>query len=80
MNRREFAKLALTAVPACALDLPLIGQERPSSKVRGVMVGMNVPYNFGGRNNPVEEIIQNCVTQIPDHWEFISKNCAAKPM
>ena len=25
------------------------------------MIGMNVPYNFGGRTMPVDEIIQNCV-------------------
>ena len=36
-------------------------QARPSSKVRGVMIGMNVPYNFGGRSLPVDDIIRNCV-------------------
>ncbi len=25
------------------------------------MIGMNVPYNFGGRSMPVDQIIQNCV-------------------
>jgi sugar phosphate isomerase/epimerase len=25
------------------------------------MIGMNVPYNFGGRTMPVDQIIQNCV-------------------
>lgn len=25
------------------------------------MIGMNVPYNFGSRNTPLDEIIQNCV-------------------
>ena len=25
------------------------------------MIGMNVPYNFGGRSAPVDEIIQKCV-------------------
>ena len=55
-TRREFGTLALAAVPAFAL------QSRPdSSKVRGVMIGMNVPYNFGGRNAAADDIIQNCV-------------------
>ena len=26
-----------------------------------MMIGMNVPYNFGGRTMPVDEIIQRCV-------------------
>jgi sugar phosphate isomerase/epimerase len=62
-TRRELGKLALAAIPAAHLlrDTPLFGQSKPNSKVRGVMIGMNVPYNFGGRTAPVEEIIQKCV-------------------
>ncbi len=26
------------------------------------MIGMNVPYSFGGRSAPIDEIIRNCVT------------------
>jgi sugar phosphate isomerase/epimerase len=63
-TRRELATLALAALPAARL-LPIASvsafQARPNSKVRGVMIGMNVPYNFGGRTMPVDEIIQNCV-------------------
>ncbi|HEX5162335.1 MAG TPA: tryptophan halogenase family protein [Steroidobacteraceae bacterium] len=32
------------------------------------------------RMTNIHTVIQNCVAQIPDHWEFIGKNCAAKPM
>ena len=62
-TRRELAKLALSAVPAAYVlrDIPIIGQSKPNSKVRGVQIGMNVPYNFGGRSAPIDEIIQKCV-------------------
>ncbi len=63
-TRRELATLALAALPAARL-FPTAAvsafQAKPNSKVRGVMIGMNVPYNFGGRTMPVDEIIQNCV-------------------
>src|SRR5918994_89703 len=61
-TRRELGRLALTAVPAGYLftDVPFFAQTRPNSTVRGVTIGMNVPYNFGGRTAPVDEIIQKC--------------------
>ena len=63
-TRRELATLALGALPAARLfstsPVPAF-QARPNSRVRGVMIGMNVPYNFGGRSMPVDEIIRNCV-------------------
>ena len=63
-TRRDFARLALTAFPATHLlgATARAFQSKPNSKVRGVMIGMNVPYNFGGRTTPVDEIIRNCVT------------------
>jgi sugar phosphate isomerase/epimerase len=63
-SRRDLGKLALTALPAAHLfrPSPAFGfQAKPDSRVRGVMIGMNVPYNFGGRSASVDEIIQNCV-------------------
>ena len=62
-TRRDFGKLALTAFPAAhVIDaIALAAQAKPNSKVRGVMIGMNVPYNFGGRTAPVDEIIDKCV-------------------
>jgi sugar phosphate isomerase/epimerase len=61
-TRRELGKLALTALPAAhLLGSGAFAQAKPNSKVRGVMIGMNVPYNFGGRTAPVDEIIDKCV-------------------
>jgi sugar phosphate isomerase/epimerase len=70
--------MALAAIPAARIvGAPAVfaGQAKPDSKVRGVTIGMNVPYNFGpganapragawgsGRDAPVDEIIQHCVT------------------
>ncbi len=62
-TRRELGKVVLASLPAARL-LPtsvFASQVKPNSKVRGVTIGMNVPYNFGGRTMPVTEIIQNCV-------------------
>jgi sugar phosphate isomerase/epimerase len=63
-TRRDLAKIALAAFPAARLlNAPALAfQGKPNSRVRGVMIGMNVPYNFGGRTAPVEDIIKNCVT------------------
>jgi len=63
-TRRELARLALATVPAARLlqgSLVSGFQAKPNSTVRGVTIGMNVPYNFGGRTMPVDQIIQNCV-------------------
>jgi sugar phosphate isomerase/epimerase len=62
-TRREFGTLALASVPAATLldGFAALAQGKPNSRVRGVMIGMNVPYNFGGRSAPLDEIIQNCV-------------------
>ena len=62
-TRRDFAKIALASLPAARLlHAPAVAfQAKPNSKVRGVMIGMNVPYNFGGRTAPVGDIIKNCV-------------------
>ncbi len=47
-TRREFSKLALSAIPAgLASDALLGAQGRPNSKVAGVQLGLNVPYSFG---------------------------------
>ena len=36
-------------------------QAKPDSKVAGVQIGMNVPYNFGGRNMEADLLIRNVV-------------------
>jgi hypothetical protein len=61
-TRRELGKLALTSLPAGRLfSAAMLAQTKPNSTVRGVTIGMNVPYNFGGRTMPVADILQNCV-------------------
>ncbi len=34
---------------------------KPNSKVKGVQIGLNVPYSFGGNAIGYEDIIKNCV-------------------
>src|SRR4029078_8453728 len=61
-TRREIGKLMI-AVPAAGLlplELRAFGA-KPDSKWAGVQVGMNVPYNFGTRTMPVDEVIAKTV-------------------
>ncbi len=53
-TRRELGRLALTAMPAAAIlrdkraQAAAVGQAvKPSSKIAGVQIGLNVPYNYG---------------------------------
>jgi hypothetical protein len=55
-SRRDLGKLALAAVPAStvlglgrAAASAAVQAPRPDSRIAGVQIGMNVPYNFGGR-------------------------------
>ncbi len=63
-NRREASKLGLSAL---GLLTPIgfgqraFSQSKPNSKWAGVQVGLNVPYNFGGRTMNAGEIIERCV-------------------
>jgi sugar phosphate isomerase/epimerase len=36
-------------------------QAKPNSKVAGVQIAMNVPYNFGGRNMEAKQLLDNVV-------------------
>jgi len=66
-TRREFAKLALAALPGAALlsttrrlsaaDAPA----KPNSKVAGVQLGLNVPYSFASPIMSGDDILKNCV-------------------
>jgi sugar phosphate isomerase/epimerase len=64
-SRRDFTKLALAAVPAAGLFslAPTLhaASGRPNSKVRGVQIGLNVPYSFKNPAMDGEEILANCV-------------------
>src|SRR4051812_30819207 len=59
-TRRDLGKLMLT-VPAAGLlandKLAAMFAAKPDSKWAGVQIGMNVPYNYGGRTMPVDEVI-----------------------
>ena len=70
-TRREFAKLALAALPAAgmlsvpgsltAADKPAPARGKPNSKVAGVQIGINVPYSFGGNAVSGDDTLANCV-------------------
>jgi sugar phosphate isomerase/epimerase len=60
LTRRELGKLMLT-VPAAGLfsnnGVAALLAAKPDSKWAGVQIGMNVPYNYGVRTMPVDEVI-----------------------
>jgi sugar phosphate isomerase/epimerase len=65
-TRREFGKAAFAALPAIALFPEFdvrVGQStsKPSSRVNGVQIGLNVPYSFGDNLMPADEVLQKCV-------------------
>ncbi|MGZ4973870.1 MAG: sugar phosphate isomerase/epimerase family protein [Limisphaerales bacterium] len=61
LTRREFSKLTLAAI-AGASTLPCIAaSSKPNSKVRGVQLGLNVPYSFNNPSMSGEEVLKNCV-------------------
>ncbi len=71
-TRREFGRLAISAIPAAGLLpaatlLPDFGRtlpspdEKPNSRVAGVQIGMNVPFNFGNMAMSGDDILTNCV-------------------
>ncbi len=63
-TRRAFGKLAM-AIPAAALvPAARVAAQRskPNSKFAGVQVGMNVPYNFGGRDMNADQLLDHCLT------------------
>src|SRR3954470_6604174 len=67
-TRRDFAKLALTMLPAAGFLSSLTSVRaaetpsgtKPNSKVNGVQIGLNVPYSFGNPTMSGDEIIQQC--------------------
>lgn len=65
-TRRELGKIALAAWPAATLPriaegLPGGLLQKPSSKVAGVQIGLNVPYSFGSNAIDGDETLAKCV-------------------
>jgi sugar phosphate isomerase/epimerase len=67
-NRREFNKIALTALPALGLFStwhrvsaaePAAG--KPNSNFAGVQIGLNVPYSFSNGKMSGDDILKNCL-------------------
>ena len=66
MTRRDVTKLALGAMPGAllaerALDASALQAAKPDSKVRGVQIAMNAPYNFGPNTMSADETLARCV-------------------
>jgi sugar phosphate isomerase/epimerase len=65
ISRRELGQLALSALPAAAFfaarRVSARQAAKPNSKFAGVQVGMNVPYNFGGRDMNADELLDRCL-------------------
>ena len=64
VTRRNFGKLAM-AVPVAALaPAARVAAQRskPNSKFAGVQIGMNIPYNFGGRDMDADQLLDHCLT------------------
>lgn len=60
ITRRQFSTLALST-GLFASTRSLFAAAKPDSKVAGVQIGMNVPYNFGNNYTPAEEVLKNCI-------------------
>jgi sugar phosphate isomerase/epimerase len=65
-TRRDLGRLVLAGSPVLLLrplhaGAPRVQGGRPDSRWAGVQVGMNVPYNFGGRSMPMDEILARSV-------------------
>lgn len=61
-TRRDLGKLALSAIPGASLLPKLtLSPAKPDSKVAGVQIGLNVPYNFGNPAMSGGDILRNCV-------------------
>jgi len=61
LTRRDLGKLAATAIPGAELFAArrvwAQPAAKPNSKVAGVQIGLNVPYNFGGRDMHPDELL-----------------------
>jgi len=62
LTRRDLGKLAAAAIPGAELFAASQAwaqrAAKPNSKVAGVQIGLNVPYNFGGRDMNPDELLE----------------------
>src|SRR5262245_62847558 len=58
-TRRDFGKLALTALPAARLLAT--PQARPNSKFGGVQIGIIAPYSFRGLPSSADDLLKYIV-------------------
>ena len=64
LSRRDLTKLALGAIPGALLagrESAAAQASKPNSKVRGVQIAMNAPYNFGNNNMSADETLARCL-------------------
>jgi sugar phosphate isomerase/epimerase len=63
LTRRQFSKLTLAALAGVtATGTPaLAASPKPNSKIRGVQLGLNVPYSFSEPTMSGDDILKNCV-------------------
>jgi Xylose isomerase-like TIM barrel len=65
LTRRDLGKLAAAAIPGAELfaasQVWAQRAAKPDSKVAGVQIGLNVPYNFGGRDMESNELLDRIV-------------------
>jgi hypothetical protein len=63
LTRRELGQLTLSTLPALLVASRASAQRaaKPNSKIAGVQVGLNVPYNFGGREMHPDEVLDRCL-------------------
>jgi len=62
LTRRDLGKLILAVPAAGLLPRDVLAPAKPDSKWAGVQVGLNVPYNYGARTMPVDEVISRTTT------------------
>src|SRR6185312_3055348 len=60
-TRRQFSKLTLAALAGASAVPAFARSPKPNSKVRGVQLGINVPYSFSSPTMSGDDILKNCV-------------------
>src|SRR3954466_14923491 len=61
LTRRQFSKLTLATLAAASALPTLAASPKPNSKIRGVQLGLNVPYSFSNPSMSGEDVLKNCV-------------------